>query len=193
MVNISLNAFDEEGGAQAPSDNLTVQRMMALANEIVETEMQIEAMEEALKELKGNNNRIKTIDMPDIMAECGMTSVRTVSGHTVEIQDFVQGSLTKDPEKRKVAIAWLSDNGAADLIKTEVSVEFGKTEHNEAKNLTESLREQGYPVQEQESIHAQSLLAYARERLRNGEEIPLEELGLFSGRTAKVKAPKVRK
>jgi len=186
------NPFDVEEGAEAPSNDSALKRVMSIADEIVSTELQIDALEESLKDLKGRGNHLKTVELPDLMAECGMTSVRTTSGHTIEIQDFVQGSLPKDPMRRKVAIDWLATNGAADLIKNEVSVEFGKTEHNRAKDLAEHLRQQGFPVNESESVHPQTLLAFARERMRSGEDIPLEDLGLFSGRTAKVKTPKVK-
>ena len=105
-----------------------------------------------------------------------------------EVSDFVAGSLTKKPEERKAALEWLASNGAADMIKSEVSVEFGKTEHNLAKDLAAKLAAEGYFVEESEGIHAQTLLAFVREKMRNGEEVPLETLGLFAGRVAKVKA-----
>jgi hypothetical protein len=79
------------------------------------------------------------------------------------------------------------------MIKTEVSVEFGKTEHNRAKDLAVKLAQDGYFVDEKEGIHAQTLLAFVREKLRNGEEVPLETLGLYAGRTAKVKLAGKRK
>jgi hypothetical protein len=43
-------------------------------------------------------------------------------------------------------------------------------------------------VEESEGIHAQTLLAFVREKLRNGEEVPIDTLGLYAGRVAKVKA-----
>ena len=39
-----------------------------------------------------------------------------------------------------------------------------------------------------DSVVAGQLLAFVREKVRNGEEVPLETLGLFAGRVAKVKA-----
>jgi hypothetical protein len=185
--------FDHEEGAQAPSDNANFKRMMDMAKEIAETEAQIEAMEETLKDLKGRNNRMKTLDLPDMMAEYGMTAIKLESGQTVEVSDFVQGSLPKDLERRKAAIDWLAANGAVDLIKNEVSVEFTKTQHNLAKATAQKLREDGLNVIEQETVHPQSLLAFAREKMRNGEEIPLEQIGLFSGRTVKIKTSKANK
>ena len=179
--------FDIEEGASASSDSSAMQRMMRVAAEVIEAETTIESLEETLSDLKKRLNHLKTVELPDLMAENGMTSFTTESGHGIEVSDFVAGSLTKKPDDRKSALDWLAANGAADMIKAEVSVEFGKTEHNRAKDLAARLAADGYFVEEKEGIHAQTLLAFVREKMRNGEEVPLETLGLFAGRVAKVK------
>lgn len=184
------NPFDMEEGAQAPSNEAAFKRMMTLAEEIVETDDQIDALEASLKDLKSRANHLKTIELPDLMAENGLSAIKLESGKTVEVSDFVTGSLPKDEARRKAAIDWLASNGGADLIKSEVKVEFSKTEHNLSKSLASRLRDEGFVTVEQESVHAQTLMAFAREKLKKGDEIPLDQLGLFSGRTVKIKAGK---
>jgi hypothetical protein len=185
--------FDIEEGASAPSDSSTMQRMMRMAAEIIETEETVEALEENLADLKRRLNHLKTIELPDLMAENGLSSfTHSDSGRVIEVSDFVAGSLTKKEEDRKAALDWLAQNGAAEMIKSEISVAFGKTEHNMAKDLAAKLKDEGYFVEESEGIHAQTLLAFVREKMRNGEEVPLEMLGLYAGRVAKVKASRKR-
>lgn len=186
--------FDIEEGAQAPSDSSAMQRMMRVAAEVIEAETTIESLEETLSDLKKRLNHMKTVELPDLMAENGCSSfTHADSGREIEVSDFVAGSLTKKTDERKLAIDWLAANGAADMIKSEVSVEFGKTEHNLAKDLAAKLAQEGYFVEEKEGIHAQTLLAFVREKMRNGEDVPLEMLGLFAGRVAKVKPPGKRR
>jgi hypothetical protein len=187
------NIFDTEEGASAPSNSSVMQRMMRLADEMIELEEMIQGMEATLSDFKSRMTHLKIQELPDLMAENGLSQFRTSSGATIEVNDFVAGSLTKESNARKTALEWLATNGAADMIKTEVSVEFGKTEHNRAKDLAAKLAQDGYFVDEKEGIHAQTLLAFVREKLRNGEEVPLETLGLYAGRTAKVKLAGKRK
>lgn len=182
--------FDIEEGATAPSNSDVMQRMMRIAQEIIDTQDAIDATEEHVSEMKRRLNHLKSVEMPDLMAECGMASFRTESGKVIEIDDFVSGTLPKDSSRRKEALNWLAENGAADIIKTEVSVAFGKNEHNMAKDLSAKLAQEGYFVDEKEGIHPQTLLAFIREKMRSGEEVPLETLGLYAGRVAKVKEGK---
>lgn len=183
--------FDIEGEALvASSDSSALQRMRRLAEECIETEKLADEIEEHLKDLKRKLNQLKTVELPDAMAENGLSSFSTSDGHTIEINDFVSGSLPTDVEKRKVAIHWLSANGAADMIKNEVSVNFLKTQHNEAKSLAAELKDKGLDVDEKETVHSATLQAFGREKLRSGEECPFELLGLYTGRVAKIKVPK---
>lgn len=187
------NPFDIEEEAQASSDSSAMQRMMRMAAEMIETESMIDGMEETVKDLKSRLTYLKTSELPDLMAENGLTSfTHSDTGQTVEVSDFVAGSLVKDPAARKTALDWLAANGAAESIKTQVSVEFGKSEHNRAKDLAAKLQQDGYFVQDIETIHNQTLLAFVREKMQNGEEVPVESLGLYAGRMAKIKASRKR-
>lgn len=181
--------FDMQEEAQASSDS-AMQRLVAAAKEIIETEQLIAQLEENLSELKSRHNKAKTIDLPDMMAECGLSEFRTDTGFRIAIEDFVSGSLPKEDSKRREAIAWLESNGAENLIKTELSMAFGKSEHNEALSLMEDLRQKGYTVSSKMGVHPMTLISHIKERLKNGDSVPLETLGLFAGRVAKIKPAK---
>jgi hypothetical protein len=171
----------------------SLERLVKMAQELVDQEQLIKDLEENLTTAKRVANKLKTTDLPDLMAEVGMASFKLPSGYAVAVEDFVSGSLPKEPEKRQGAIHWLEENGAEALIRTEVMLEFSKSEHNEALSLIADLEEKGYEPESKMGIHPQTLLAHVRERLRNGEEVPLETLGLYAGRVAKVKPPKESK
>lgn len=166
------------------------QTLLALAGESVELERAVELAEEQLKSLKQQLNELKSKRLPDLMAESGFSEMKLPDGTKISITEFVSGSLPKGEIEREQAIRWLTEHGAADIIKTEVKTSFGRNEHNQAIHIAEGLREQGLQVYMESGVHSATLQSFARERLRSGEEIPLDMLGLYSGQVAKIKLGK---
>jgi len=185
------DAFD----LQEPADNGTpiMQRLIAAAEEAVSNEQIIAELEESLSEAKRRLNAIKTQALPDLMAEAGVSNITLDSGWSLKVEDFLAGSLPKDEVERDDAIEWLELNGAESLIKTELSINFKKSEHNMALDLAGRLENEGYDVSSKMGVHPQTLLAHIRERMKAGDPVPLEKLGLFAGRTTKIKAPSKKK
>jgi hypothetical protein len=175
---------------ESSSGGSSMEKLVAMATEIVETEELIESLEENLAELKKRQNQRKTVELPDAMAEVGLSTFSLSSGFTIKVEEFVSGSLPKDEFRRDAAISWLSENGAEALIKTEVNLTFAKSEHNRALSLISELSDKGYNVSAKNGIHPQTLIAHIRERLKSGEEVPLDLLGLYAGRVAKIKPPR---
>lgn len=184
------NPFD----IQEPSANSsTMERMVSMAKEVVDTEQLVGELEENLDSIKKRLNHLKTKEMPDLMAEVGVTEVALENGTKVQVKDFVAGSLPKDPSAREKAIAWVVEHDGEDTVRTTLTIEFEKREHNSAMALSDDLRKQGFEPVVQSGIHPQTLLSLVREMLEEGTEVPLDTLGLYAGRTTKVIAPKAKK
>jgi hypothetical protein len=175
---------------ETASDEPSMERLVSMAKEVIETERLVEDLEDNLADLKKRLNKMKTVDLPDMMAECGLSEFKTDTGFRITVDDFVSGSLPKDEQRRDQAIRWLESNGAESLIKTEVNLQFGKSEHNQALALVADLADKGYNVGSKMGIHPQTLIAHIKERLKSGDEVPLELLGLYAGRIAKIKPAK---
>jgi hypothetical protein len=183
-----VEEFDTgEEGAIAPSDALS--RLRQNLAELLDMEALVERMEEDLKAAKQTLQSLRTGRIPDLMSEVGVSSM-TIDDKTIDLADFVSGSLPKDPEKRRRAIEWLENEGADGMIKTEVTVEFGRNQHKEALRLGNVLMNDGYAPSVNSSIASQTLLKFARDRLAAGEPIDFEILGLYTGKVAKVKGAK---
>jgi hypothetical protein len=176
--------------SESASNETSMQRLVSMAKEAIDTEQLVEELEDNLSELKKRLNKTKTVDLPDLMAECGMSEFKTDTGFRITVDDFVSGSLPKDEMRRDEALKWLERNGASSLIKTELNLQFGKSEHNRALALVSDLADKGYKVQSKMGIHPQTLIAHIKERLKGGDEVPLETLGLYAGRIAKIKQAK---
>lgn len=108
----------------------------------------------------------------------------------VGIKEIVSGTLPKDPDRRAKAIAWLTKNDGGGLIKTSIEMEFGRSQHAAAIKLAKQLKKRGFELTVVEGVHAQTLGKYARDRLKEGDPIDFEILGLYTGKVAEIKEAK---
>lgn len=182
-----MTAEEFDVGASAPSDKL--EQLHELLEEAIALEGAVAQMEDDLKAARSALHALRTGRIPDMMAELQMDEV-TFKGWSVKVDDFVSGSLPKDASKRAKAIEWLEANDGAGLIKTDVSVSFGRSEREQASSLWHSLESDGLPASLVSSVHAQTLQAFARQRIRDGDPIEPETLGLYVGKVAKMKEKK---
>lgn len=177
-------SFEDSGGASAPPDALA--RLNEKLGEAIELKGACDQMEEDLKAAKQQLNALNTQVIPDMMAELGMDEV-TQRGWQIKVGEFVSGTLPKDEEAKLKAIHWLEQNDAGDLLRTNLVVNFNRSQHNEALSLAGQIAEQGFAPKVESTVHPQTLLAFARERLKSGEPLDTETLGLYTGRVAKFK------
>jgi hypothetical protein len=179
-----------EGEASASPDTLKL--LEAAMSEAIELESARLQMEEDLSALTKTLTGIKTKRIPELMDQLQMESCN-FRGWKVAISTVVSGSLPPDPEARQRAIHWLEENDGGGLIKTKVALDFGRSEHNQALALAAQLEEQGFTPKVDSGVHASTLCAFARERLRNGDPIDTDVLGLYTGKAAKFTPPKEKK
>jgi hypothetical protein len=186
MADSKVDEFDlgEDGEATASPDAL--KRMHEGIKQLITMTEYIEQLEADLKAAASARHILRTVTLPDIMAECQSTAFNH-AGYDVEVSDFVSGSLPKDEQKRAKALQWLKDNEGAGNIKTVLTVNFNTNQHNEAMAVADDLNKAGWPLTIGEGVHAQKLQAFARERIRNGEKVDAETLGLFVGKLVKIK------
>lgn len=173
--------FGEDGGGVTPAP-VTLEQIKEVGKRAVALSAEIEEIEKGLKAKKGELNDILQAKLPMMMV--GAPSITLDDGTTIKIGNFVSGALPKDPEGKRAAIDWLEQNEGGGIIKTEVSIEFAKYE--EAKKLADQLRENGYEIGFDTGVHAQTLAAFVRERIENGDPVDTKVLGVFVGRHAKL-------
>lgn len=175
--------FDQGVVGDVPSD--LIKKLSAKLEEAVDLKAIIDQLEADVTAAKRQLHSINTTQIPDMMTEMGIDEI-TQNGWKITIKDFVSGSLPKDPEKKRDALKYLEENEGAELIKTTVNVMFTREERKEALKLYSKLAsEHGQFTKMESSVHPQTLASYARERMRNGEQLDAEMLGLFTGRVAK--------
>lgn len=180
---------DELAAMAAVPEGEQLKSIATLAQQAVNLAGSIETAEQFIRAAKSELHQLTNHALPDAMAAAHTKEFMTERGYKISINDFVSGSLPKDQEARAKALEWLKTNGAEDLIKNQLKVDFGRGQDNVAHEVLAQLLELGVDYDCERGVNHMSLTAYARERMRNGEPVPLELLGLYAGRSAKIKPP----
>lgn len=179
----------ELGGEHIPTAE-ELSSVREVAREAYKTMKEIETVEEYLGTLKEKLHINITRTLPDIMAAVGMQSFSTEAGASVEINNYISGSLPKGEEERAAAFDWIRKIKAEGIIKGKIDLEFGKGDNKKMKKVLAYLRRfKEITFNESIGVHPETLKALARERVARGEEVPWETLGLTTGRIAKIILP----
>jgi hypothetical protein len=184
------NADDFDVGAElAPAGPLAALR--ALADEASALDEEIEAIESLLEIKKAEMTEIKTIKMPKIMIESGVPLL-DVGLRRFELQKFVSGKLPEEEPQRTTAIEKLMEYEGGGIITADVTVQFGRGDHNAFVSLREELKERGFAVTaDTEKVHASSYCAFLRRRLEDGKDIDADIMNVHFGDIVKInKVPK---
>lgn len=186
-----LEQIDAEAQeAEARTNNETLNSLIVLAEEAIALENQMADLAELQTRLSSRANELKTKTIPDKMAEIGLSDFSLPSGHNLKVEDFVAGTLPKDPVERAQAIAAIESWGAGDVIRTQITIAFDREEHDEAVYLYRKLSHEGIDAELASSVHPQTYLALIRERLAAGEPVDPDVMNVFVGRKAKLTLPK---
>ncbi len=174
--------YDE--GSTSPDALADLTRLAAkMANEMAEVERLTNDLKKAKATLRGTQEE----DLPDKMEALGMQEFKTESGLKIKIRKDVFGSLPKDPTARQEALGWLISKDYGNLIKDSFALKFDKGDHERAAALAALLAEQNYGYERKEDVHPSTLKAFIRELLRDGDECPMELLGVRERKFAEIK------
>lgn len=185
-------------------DQDKLRRVLELAQEQVNLTTEVASLERQLEAAKNQLRDIAHKRLPDAMDEASVDSVGLPDiGYDVKLRPWYDGSLPrldpKDPtsaRRRQAALDWVSANDYGDLVKTTVTILFGRSEHNVAVSTFEAIREylgaQGLPniVAMVEDIHHMTYKAFLREQTEAGVVLPLDTLNAVIGRVAKIEERK---
>jgi hypothetical protein len=145
-----------------------------------------------LTEAKRQLDHTITRTLPELMDKAGIPSVTIDDGHgvyTVSVRTSYNANIaaTWDNERRKAAFDWLDNNGHGSLIKTEVVTNFPRDERDEVANFIGYLDREGHSYLKREGVHAGTLSSWLREMITSGHTPPLDVIGGYVERVAKIK------
>jgi hypothetical protein len=91
-------------------------------------------------------------------------------------------------EKTPKIINWLTEIGSDNIVKRQLICEFQKGETEKFKKIREAIHETdaSVPMKSKANVHYQTLLSFVKEKLKKGDEVPIDLLGVFRQRVAKL-------
>jgi hypothetical protein len=170
-----------------------MQQLSKLADALALAEQDVERREADLKAAQERYRKLREDDVPSLLESIGLKAVKTANGLCVELREEVRATFPKDEARREVAFAWLKEHGHMGLVKHEISMKFGREQRAVADavamllaplNTAKALKALGMEADtadqvaftmmsvarnRTDSIHHQTLCAFLREQLRQGE------------------------
>lgn len=168
--------------------NATLQQVSDLAEQLSEAELDIEAVEEKLAAMKAAARNLAERTIPDAMAAVGLKQFELKDGTKLTVKPYYYAKI--DDDNREACHSWLESHGFADIIKHQFGVSLGKGESELANAVEQALKEIGVSYSDKEAVHWQTLVAWVKEQIESGNEIPIETFRVQIGQVAKLKRPK---
>lgn len=175
--------LDDQKDDLATADKM--EQVVILAKRLVEEKAELKRLETEAKEAKKALLKTERNDLPDLMMELGLTQIKLENGMVVEVKEDCTASLTA--ATKGAAFAWMIENNFGGLIKTEVSIPYGRGEREQAVELVKTLDAQDIKADLSESVHHSTLKAFVKERLAEGDSIPMELFNVYPFNKANVK------
>jgi len=195
-----------EDAKKVGGDTSTV---LLLANQWLDKSIELMQLEEKAKALSKEIQILRTETIPEAMDAIGMSEFALADGTKIEIKPLIKGSLPSKGaiekagdedrpllEKRLAdGLTYLRSNNAGSLIKNTLTFDIDKGKDNIVSQLEALGEELGLAYERDESVHAQTLNKWLKERIEEGkiDDIPQDTFAIFNGReavVAKDKKPK---
>lgn len=177
-----------EWESQEPGGNLMA-RIEGLAQEQLDAEARVEAIELQLAEAKAAAVLVSEKKLPELLeeAQLGKSKIVTPGGLVITLSNVIRGSIPKGNEEE--AHKWLEDNGNGGLIKRTVTIDFNKDEEAWAAKFMRDCaqRKKTLNLKLVRGVHTLTLRAFIKAALNEGTAIPLDVFGAFRQRLTKVK------
>lgn len=169
--------------AQLPPD----EGLQQVADLVTEYQTWVREEERLLDEAKEAGKRKRYYGekaIPEALSALGLSGVTLDTGQRVTVEPMVYVDIKE--ENRPAAHRWMEENGYGELIKTEVFAQFGRGDRNLAQAALETLQEAGFSPEAKESVHPQTLRAWANDLLVSGTILP-DFFGAYLGAKTKIK------
>lgn len=178
--------FDEVmADAQAIPEDERLKQVAELAEQQLALDDEIEKLEALVSEKKAQLLGISQGKLPEMMSAIGLKEFKLLDGSKITVRPYYTAKI--DDENREKAHNWLAENGHADIIKHQINVALGKGEAEAAEKVTAALKALGISYTDKEAVHWQTLVAFVREQVESGGDLPLDVFKVHIGQVAKIK------
>lgn len=172
-----------------------VNQLMAEEYDLLQEKRTGEAMVAASKE---RLNEIYHDRLPEAMLAAGVTEFKLPDGTKASLSFAADGALgspqTEEEHREKERkLDLIEEHGGGEIIKFTVEVQFPKELAKHARALVKRIDEwckghglKGIGISIQRTIHHQTLKKWIKDRMEDGAELPLNDLGIWYGQIGKI-------
>jgi hypothetical protein len=168
----------------AASDSTALAELAELVAQLAEAEQAMYDAEDNLRRAKQRVRQISEMQIPEVMDRVGVREFVTKTGAKISVKESIRCSVPA--AKRAEAWQWLRDNGHGSLVKSTVSVSFGKEQIQDAELFRRQCEEQGMLVKSEEKVEPATLKKFIKDSLDSGTDIPMELFGAYNQKQTKV-------
>ena len=178
MVSLRDDAPDQIDSVDPTALSEAIEKLKSVGAQVLATESK-------LKELKEQEKYINNFTIPEIMNKMNLSTVKLRDGSELSVKKVYSATIKAD--KKAEAIQWLRSNGLGDIVKNEITVNFGQGEENKAMTYVNLAKGQGYEPSQKEAVHAMTLKVTMEDWKNKGKEVPEDLFWTFEGNQTKIK------
>ncbi len=160
-------------------------KLRGLAQAQLAFEQLLERLEEFGKLVTTNHRDLTETIVPSLMDELGVPSIALSETQELSVRTKITASLPAS--RANEGAMWLEEHGFGSIVKHEVIASFGTREGEIADKVVAALKELDVKPEVKKSVNHMTLGAWARERLAEGDEFPMELFGVFRRRSSIIK------
>ena len=181
MINLRDDAPDQLNAIDPTELSEQIEKLQSISAQILSTEA-------GLKELKEQEKYINNFTIPELMEKMNLSTLKLKDGSELSVKKIYSATIKAD--KKAEAIQWLRNNGLGDIVKNEITVNFGQGEENKAAEYATLAKGQGYEPSQKEAVHAMTLKVTMEDWKNKGNEVPEDLFWTFDGNQTKIKNKK---
>ena len=178
MINLREDAPDQVNAIDPSELSEAIEKLKSIGAQVSEAESK-------LKELKEQEKYINNFTIPEIMNKLNLSTVKLKDGSELSIKKVYSATIKAD--KKAEAIQWLRNNGLGDIVKNEITVNFGQGEENKAVAYVTLAKGQGYEPSQKEAVHPSTLKVTMEDWKSKGNDVPEDLFWTFDGNQTKIK------
>ena len=167
---------------------MDLKKLTQLARDLVAADEAVDTLTEQLRVATERARVIREETIPNVFHEEGLQEITLDSGETLSIKQEVYCQIPANGKEK--AYKWLESHGHGGLIKTEVTIEFGKGGLQKAAAFTAACLKKKMVAELSQGVHAATLKAFINEQIRTRKKVPLSLFGARPVWTTKIKAAK---
>ena len=177
--------IDLRQDAPDQSDVIDPQKLSEEIEKLKSIQNKISTLKAQIKDLEDDEKYFVFDVIPKLMYDMNLSTLKLKDGSEVSVGKKFHAAAYAD--KKAEAIQWLRSNGLGDIVKNEITVNFGQNEDDKAMAYATLARERGFEPSQKETVHHASLSVVMREWKEKGNEIPADLFSVLDADQAKIK------